>query len=170
MTKSNIMIVEDEFVIAMETKSNLIDLGYNVTSIVDSCEKVISKIKEEIPDLILMDIRIKGKVDGIEVAELIRSDQSKSIPIIFLSAYAEDEKLERAKLVYPSGYLIKPVQGRELKASIEMALHASKLVAQRIKDVQELQNELSDSKNKCEEECGLRDCVDGFIDNRKFNF
>jgi CheY-like chemotaxis protein len=164
---TNIMIVEDEFIIAMETKSNLIDLGYNVTSIVDSGEKVIAKIKENMPDLILMDIRIKGKKDGIEVAELIRSDHSMSIPLIFLSAYAEDEKLDRAKLVYPSGYLIKPVQGRELKASIEMAIHASTLVAQRIKYVEELQLVLKESRNKCDVDCDLRNTVNGSIDNIK---
>ena len=167
MTKANIIIVEDEFVIAMETKSNLVDLGYNVTSIVDTGEKLIAKIKDEIPDLILMDIQIKGNTDGIEVAEFIRSNYSLSIPLIFLSAYAEDDKLERAKQVYPSGYLIKPVQARELKASIEMALHASQLLAQQVKDVKALQSVLDESGIKCEEACDLRNNVEEFIDNFK---
>ena len=165
MTKANIMIVEDEFVIAMETKNNLKNLGYEVTSIVDSGEKVIARIKEDIPDLILMDIRIKGEMDGIEVAELIRSDYDRSIPLIFVSAFAEDEKLERAKLVYPSGYLVKPVQARELKAIIEMALYAGKLEVQRIKTDKELQVALNESKNKCEEASNLLDSVRTIFDN-----
>jgi len=159
------MIVEDEFVIAMETKNNLKNLGYEVTSIVDSGEKVIARIKEDIPDLILMDIRIKGEMDGIEVAELIRSDYDRSIPLIFVSAFAEDEKLERAKLVYPSGYLVKPVQARELKAIIEMALFAGKMVAQRIKTEKVLQTALTESKNKCEEASNLLDSIRSTIDN-----
>ncbi len=165
MTKANIMIVEDEFVIAMETKSNLKNIGYEVTSIVDSGEKVIAKIKEDLPDLILMDIRIKGEMDGIEVAELIRSDYNQTIPLIFISAYADDEKLERAKLVYPSGYLVKPVQARELKAVIEMALYAGNLEIQRIKAEKELRTALAESKNKCDEISILLDSARSIIDN-----
>jgi PAS domain S-box-containing protein len=125
MEKARILIVEDEYIIAMEIKSQLQILGYEVTSIVDTSEKAIKKAEEDKPDLILMDIRIEGEMDGIDTASQIRSHSD--ISIIFLTAFADEDKIGRAKLVLPYGYLLKPVQNRELKIIIEMALYASKI-------------------------------------------
>jgi PAS domain S-box-containing protein len=129
MAKAKILIVEDEAIIAMEIESQLQSLGYQVTSIVDTGEKAIEKAEADQPDLMLMDIRIKGEMDGIEAASQIQSNLD--IPIIFLTAYADNEKLERAKFLLPYGYLLKPVQQRELKATVEIALYASNINSER---------------------------------------
>ncbi len=129
MTKIRILIVEDEVVVAMEIQSTLERLGYSVVGVVNSGENAINKTREEKPHIILMDIRLKGELDGIEAASRIRSNLD--IPIIFLTAYAEDDKLERAKLALPFGYLLKPIQDRDLKVTIEMAIYASEVNAER---------------------------------------
>jgi PAS domain S-box-containing protein len=129
MENSRILIVEDEVIIAMEIKNSIKNLGYKVTSVVNTGDKAIQKAKDEEPDLILMDIRLKGDMDGIEAASQIQA--SLNTPIIFLTAFAEEAKLERAKLILPFGYLLKPVQDRELKVTIEMALYVSKVDVKR---------------------------------------
>ncbi len=129
MNKAKILIVEDEAIIAMEIENQLESLGYEITSIADTGEKAIEDTEEDKPDLILMDIRIKGEMDGIETASRIQ--HKLDTPIIFLTAHAEEEKLERAKLTLPYGYLLKPVQDRDLMVTIEMALFASSINAER---------------------------------------
>ncbi|MCP4756058.1 MAG: hybrid sensor histidine kinase/response regulator [Proteobacteria bacterium] len=129
MTNKRILIVEDEVVVAMEIQSNLERLGYSVIGKVDTGEKAIERAADEKPDIILMDIRLKGDMDGIEAANRIRSNLA--VPIVFLTAYAEEDKLERAKLTLPYGYLLKPVQDRDLKVSIEMAVYAAEINAER---------------------------------------
>jgi len=136
MEKSKILIVEDEAIIAMEIELSLKKLGYQVLAIVDTGEAAIEKAEILNPDIILMDIRLKGAIDGIKAASQIRSESN--IPIIFLTAYAEDDKLERAKLILPFGYLLKPIQDRDLKVTIEMALYASDIDAGRKKAEREL--------------------------------
>jgi len=125
MTKANIMIVEDEAIVGEELKISLEDMGYTVTSINKSGEQAIEKAEQDCPDLILMDIRLKGRMDGIEAAERIRS--RLEIPVVFLTAYADDDKLERAKLTIPFGYILKPFQDRDLKVAIDMALYVAKV-------------------------------------------
>jgi signal transduction histidine kinase len=129
MKKIKILIVEDEVIVAMEIQSTLKNLGYSVIAIADTGEKAINKASTEKPDLILMDIRLKGDLDGIETAECIRS--LLDIPVIFLTAYADEEKLERAKLALPFGYLLKPIQERDLKSTIKMAIFAAEVNAER---------------------------------------
>jgi len=124
MEKAKILIVEDEAIIAMEVESQLQGLGYNVTSIVDTGEKAIAKAKTDKPDLILMDIRIKGEMDGIDTAEAIRNQFG--IPVIFSTAYLDQERIERAKITMPFGYVLKPIQERDLKVTLEMALYINK--------------------------------------------
>ena len=131
MEKARILIVEDETIIAMEIASQLQSLGYEVISIVDTGEKAIQKAEEDKPDLILMDIRIKGEMDGIETAEIIRSQFG--IPVVFSTAYANEERLDRAKLTQPFGYLLKPIQERDLKVTLEMALYVAKVETERRK-------------------------------------
>jgi signal transduction histidine kinase len=129
MAKANIMIVEDEAIVGEELKISLEDMGYTVTSIVKSGEQAIEKAEQDCPDLILMDIRLKGQMDGVEAAELIRS--RLGIPVVFLTAYADEDKLGRAKLTMPFGYILKPFKDRDLKVTIEIALHTAKIDAER---------------------------------------
>ncbi len=131
MKGAKILIVEDEAIIAMEMESQLMGLGYEVTSIVDTGEKAIKKAEEDKPNLILMDIRIKGEIDGIEAAEEIRS--RFGIPVVFSTAYLDEERIEQAKITMPFGYVLKPIQERDLKVTIEMALYVSKVDAERRK-------------------------------------
>jgi PAS domain S-box-containing protein len=120
MEKARILIVEDEAIIAMEIENQLQGLGYKVTSIVDTGAKAIKKAEEDKPVIILMDIRIKGEMDGIQTAAIIR--EQFDIPVIFSTAYLDEERIELAKLTMPFGYVLKPVQERDLKVTIEMAL------------------------------------------------
>lgn len=131
MEKARILIVEDEAIIAMEVESQLKNLGYEVTSIVDTGEKAIAKAEEDIPDLMLMDIRIKGEMDGIETAEIIKN--RFGIPVIFSTAYLDQERIGRAKITMPFGYVLKPIQERELKVTLEMALYVAKVDLERKK-------------------------------------
>ena len=118
--KSRILIVEDELIIAKNTAKKLRNLGYNVSKIVSSGQAAINYVNSEPPDLILMDIAIKGTIDGIETAIAIKV--KADIPIIFLTAYASDETLDRASETGCYGYLIKPFRDKELQATIKMAL------------------------------------------------
>jgi len=145
MAKANIMIVEDEAIVAEELKISLEDMDYTVTSIVKSGEQAIKKAEQDCPDIILMDIRLKGRMDGIEAAELIRS--RLEIPVVFLTAYADDDKLERAKLTMPFGYILKPFQDRDLEVTIEIALYTAKIEAER----KQMQDELAKHRDHLEE-------------------
>lgn len=123
MTK--ILIVEDEVIIADDIKESLEILGYESLSAVSSGKEAIERVNLEMPDIVLMDIRLRDEMDGIEAAERIYS--SYRVPVIFLTAYSDDSLIERAKRVGPFGYLIKPFDSRELKAMIEMALYKVKI-------------------------------------------
>ncbi|MDP2883054.1 MAG: EAL domain-containing protein [Azonexus sp.] len=116
----NLMLVEDERIVAFDLKRQLQGFGYQVNTVVASGEQAISRAAAEKPDLVLMDIHLEGQIDGIQAANEIRAHQR--IPVIFLTAYAEDDTLRRALDSYPFGYLIKPCEGRELHATIQMAL------------------------------------------------
>ncbi len=134
MTKPKILIVEDEAIIAMEVESQLQSLGYEVTSIVDTGEKAIEKADIDKPDLMLMDIRIKGEMDGIDTAEIIRTEFG--IPVIFSTAYLDHERIQRAKITMPFGYVLKPIQERDLRVTLEMGLYVAKMDAERKKNEQ----------------------------------
>jgi PAS domain S-box-containing protein len=121
----NILIVEDERIVAEDIRRSLQNLGYGSSSIVSSGEKAIDEAKEKSPDLILMDIVLKGKMDGIEAAGQIRS--RFNIPVVYLTAYSDEIILERAKITEPFGYIIKPFNERELHTNIEIALYKHKI-------------------------------------------
>ncbi len=125
MESKRILIVEDENIIAEDIRNTLVKFNYKVLTIVASGEKAIQKAEELKPDLILMDIMIEGNMNGIEAAKLIQSEFR--IPIVFLTAYADDKILEQAAESSPFGYLIKPFEDRELRATIEMAFYKSKM-------------------------------------------
>jgi signal transduction histidine kinase len=124
MEKQPILIVEDNAIIALCIKKMLTDFGYEVVGHADSGEQAIQKAVETRPALVLMDIELIGEMNGIEAAEQIR--RQFDIPVIYLTAYSDDTRLQQAKTTAPYGYLIKPIQGRELYAAIEMALYKHK--------------------------------------------
>jgi len=129
MEKTKVLIVEDEAIVAMEVQNSLQVLGYEVTAVVNTGEKALAAIEAVRPDIVLMDIRIKGDLDGIEVAIQIRQDFG--IPVIFSTAYLDTERIERAKLAMPFGYLVKPLQEKDLKVTLEMALYVAKVDKER---------------------------------------
>ncbi len=118
---SRILIVEDEMIISMEIKQKLLGMGYIVTGQAITGEAAIQKAGDTKPDLVLMDIRLKGNMDGIAAAK--RIIELYDLPIIFLTAHSDKSTLERAVAVSPSGYLLKPFKERELLTNIEMSLH-----------------------------------------------
>ena len=125
MEARTILIVEDEKIIAEDIKSTLVKFNYKISDIVGNGEKAIKKAKELKPDLILMDIMIEGSINGIEAAK--RINREFEIPIVFLTAYSDEKILEQAAESSPFGYLIKPFDDRELRATIEMAFYKSKM-------------------------------------------
>ncbi|WP_320171717.1 HD domain-containing phosphohydrolase [Maridesulfovibrio sp.] len=119
-----ILIVEDESIVALDIRGRLNHLGYTVTGVAPSGEVATVMAAEQTPDLILMDIMLEGDMDGIDTAEIIKAELS--IPVIYLTAYADNETLTRAKITEPFGYIIKPFEDRELNLTIEMALYKYK--------------------------------------------
>jgi PAS domain S-box-containing protein len=136
-TKAKILIVEDEALIALDLKMRLKNWGYTVLGHEFSAEKALEVIEQDLPDLILMDIVLQGQMDGIEAAQIIRSHWG--IPVIFTTAFADMERIKRAKLAYPFGYLMKPYQERDIEVTIEMALYVSKVDSERRKAEEALQ-------------------------------
>ena len=121
MTTTSIMIVEDERIVAMDIKSSLENLGYSVSAIAASGETALERVAETQPDLVLMDIQLKGEMDGVKAAEQIRDNFN--IPVIYLTANADNQTLQRAKITEPYGYILKPFEEKELNISIEMAMY-----------------------------------------------
>jgi len=116
-----ILVVEDEPIVAADLKVRLELLGCQVVGSVPSGEKAVALAEQRRPDLVLMDIRLEGRMDGIEAAQEIR--RQWRLPVVYLTAYADDATLERAKVTEPYGYILKPFKDRELKTVIEMALY-----------------------------------------------
>ena len=119
MANIRILIVEDEFIIAEDLKIQLEKLSYTVTGVAKSVDKALEQIKQEEPDLMLIDIKLKGEKDGIHLAEIIKADYD--FPFIFLTSHSDPKTVERAKKVHPNGYLIKPYEREDLYTSIEIA-------------------------------------------------
>lgn len=119
--KAKVLIVEDEAFIALEIKNRLQRMGYEVCGVVSSGEDAIQQAEAMRPDLVLMDIRLKGDMSGIKAAVVIR--EKSRIPIVYLTSHADEETLEQAKWTSPSGYLLKPFQEKDLRIGIEIALH-----------------------------------------------
>lgn len=116
-----ILVVEDEAVIALRLQKRLKEMGYDVPDIAYSGEDAVEKAGRLRPDLVLMDIMLPGKLDGIDAAKIVKAEFD--IPVIFLTAFSEDKILKRAKQAEPFGYLLKPFQDRDIKAAIEVALY-----------------------------------------------
>jgi PAS domain S-box-containing protein len=120
-----IIVVEDEVVIALRLQRRLTSMGYDIAGIAYTGEEAVEKAKILQPDLILMDIMIPGKLDGIEAAKIIKADLD--IPVVFLTAFSEDKIIKRAREAEPYGYILKPFQDREIKAGVEIALYKKEM-------------------------------------------
>jgi two-component system, response regulator PdtaR len=119
------MIVEDESVVALGLQKMLTKMGYHVIGISYTGEEALEKAGSLRPDLILMAVMLPGEMDGIKVAEVVKS--KLNIPVIFLTAYSEDKIIQRAKKAEPYGFILKPFQDREIKAAIEVALYKKEM-------------------------------------------
>jgi two-component system, cell cycle sensor histidine kinase and response regulator CckA len=121
MNPCRVLVVEDESIVAMDIEDRLVGMGYHLAGWTFSGEEALALAEAQRPDLVLMDIRLQGEMDGITAAERIRNRYQT--PVIFLTAYSEDATLDRAKLAEPYGYILKPFDDRELKSAIEIAIH-----------------------------------------------
>ena len=117
--KAKILVVEDENIVAMDIRKILLDSGYEITSVISSGEEAIADVREQKPDLILMDIVLKGKMTGIDAARII--NQYFDIPIIYMTALSTDDALLEARSRESYGFLFKPFSANELNIAIEMA-------------------------------------------------
>ena len=137
--KIKILIAEDENIIAKDISNTLEKLGYQVLGSVRTGDEVIEKCKELNPDLVLMDIILEGKMTGIEAAEIIMN--SFTMPVIYLTALADNETLQRAKITEPFGYILKPFDERTLHSSIELAVYKHKINLELRERTRELEEE-----------------------------
>ena len=137
MSATQILIVEDEGIIAADIEDRLRRLGYEVAGWASTGEEALGAVAAKKPDLVLMDIMLKGETDGIEVARRIRLKYD--VPVIYLTAYSDEAMLERAKLTEPFAYLLKPFSERELRANIEMALYKYRMERECARLLSELQ-------------------------------
>ena len=120
MTATRVMVVEDERIVALHLKQQLLKLGYDVVGVAASGEHALRLVNELRPDVVLMDIHIEGPIDGIETTERIPAELM--VPVVYLTAYSDEETLARARETRPYGYLLKPFTPRELHATIQMVL------------------------------------------------
>jgi hypothetical protein len=132
MAQTNVLVVEDESIVSKDIQHSLKKLGYNVVGAAATGEQAVKLAMETQPDIILMDIMLKGEMNGIEAATQIRTETN--IPVIFLTAYADESTLNRAKVTQPYGYIIKPFKEIDIHTSIEMALYKHKKEAEVLKE------------------------------------
>ena len=122
----NVYIVEDESIVAKDIFNCLKKLGYNIVGTTNNSEDAIKEIFVLKPDIVLMDIMIKGSVSGIDVAEVLRKEYN--IPVIFLTAFADESTLSKAKITEPYGYILMPFKEVDLHSTIEMAIYKHKKI------------------------------------------
>jgi DNA-binding LytR/AlgR family response regulator len=132
MSKTTVLVVEDESIVSKDIQQSLTKLGYNVVGSSSTGEKAIALASELKPDIVLMDIMLKGAITGIDAAAEIKSNEG--IPVIFLTAYADEGTLAKAKVTEPYGYIIKPFKEIDLHTSIEMALYKHKKETEIVKE------------------------------------
>lgn len=124
MSSAQILIVEDENIVGLNLHNRLTGLGYQVLGVVSSGEEALRTAEETKPDLVLMDIMLKGEMDGISAAEILKK---RDIPVVYLTAYADDSTLDRAKVTEPVGYILKPYEIKDLRSTIEIALYRHRM-------------------------------------------
>ena len=121
MTSARILVVEDEAIVALDLRKRLSSLGYEIIDVTARGENAVEIARKHRPDLTLMDIRLRGEMDGIKAADIIRTELN--LPVVYLTAHADDATVARARLTEPFGYILKPFDERELRTVIEMALY-----------------------------------------------
>ena len=141
---SRILVVEDEAIVAADIQDRLETLGYAVAGWATTGDEAIELARSSSPDLILMDIMLKGPMNGIQAAHLIRIELS--LPVIFLTANSDEAVLDQAKISEPFAYLLKPFEERQLRTNIEMALYKSRMEREREQLTRELQEALATIK------------------------
>ena len=124
MDKIDILVVEDEAIVALEIKRSILKMGFGVTDMVTNYDDAIKSVKENIPDIVLLDIHLKNSKDGIETAKSIK--QVADIPIIYLTAFSDDQTIGRAVETNPIGYLVKPFKREDLKSTLQLAIYKMK--------------------------------------------
>ncbi|MGE3175712.1 MAG: response regulator [Planctomycetota bacterium] len=120
MATSKVLIVEDEAIFATDLADRVSAMGYTVVGVAANSSRAMEMAVSCAPDLVLMDIRIRGGMDGIELAALMST--SMDLPVVFLTAYADDATIQRASLTHPFGYLLKPINEQELRATLSTAM------------------------------------------------
>jgi len=146
MAKTKVFILEDENIVAKDIEQSLKKLGYDVVGIASSGEKVKEILNKGLrPEIFLMDIMIKGEMNGIEVAEYVK--ENYNLPVIFLTAYADEDTLSKAKITEPYGYILKPFKEIDLHTTIEMALYKHQKTAELKKELDVYSSLVSESKN-----------------------
>ncbi|CAN1212763.1 ATP-binding protein [Tumidithrix helvetica PCC 7403] len=158
---AKILIVEDEQLVALDIQRRLTQLGYMVVAIADSAQTALEAVAKHHPDLVLMDIHLKGNIDGITTATQIRAEYH--LPVIFLTAHADEATVSQAKETQPFGYLIKPVQTKNLSTAIEIALtrHQAEVIMQTALDKE---REVSESLQRAlEQEKTLNELKSQFV-------
>lgn len=123
MANAKILVVEDEGIVSIDIRNMLKKLGYTITGVAFLGEEAVQKTESTQPDLVLMDIGLKGEIDGIEAAKTIRD--RFHIPVVFLTGFADENTLMKAKEADPSGFIIKPIKEEELLATIKQALSSN---------------------------------------------
>jgi DNA-binding LytR/AlgR family response regulator len=146
MSKVNILVVEDESIVSKDIQQSLKKLGYNVVGAASTGEAAIRLAEEKQPDLILMDIMLKGAMSGIDTATAIK--EKLNIPVIYLTAYADESTLNKAKITEPFGYILKPFKEIDLHTSIEMALFKHKKETELRKERDLLYSLVENKENK----------------------
>ncbi len=144
LIRKKVLVVEDEAIVARDIQMRLQDLGYDVPLTVSSGEQAIVKAGEIRPDMIMMDISLKGEMLGTEAACIIR--EKFDIPVIFLTAYSDDKTLESAKKSEPMGYIAKPIEKNDLRITLEMAFYKAKMESERKELTKKLQEALDEIK------------------------
>jgi len=124
MAGPSILVVEDEGIVARDIQHRLESIGYRVPEIAATGKDAITRALDIKPDVVLMDIMLRGPMDGIEAAAFIR--EKLDVPVVYVTAYAEEEVLKRARVTEPYGYIVKPFEDRELQAAVEIALYRHK--------------------------------------------
>jgi putative two-component system response regulator len=155
MNKHRILIVEDEAIVSMELRYMVESMGYEVAGTASNGEDAVARANKLIPDLILMDILLQGDRDGIDAAEEIRREHR--IPIIYVTAFADDATIQRAKITSPYGYVIKPIQYKELNTAIEIALYKHSADMQLQQHIEKLQKTIEGIINAMAKTVEIRD-------------
>ena len=146
MGKISVLVVEDESIVSKDIQYSLKKLGYNVVGVAATGQKAIDLCGEKTPDIILMDIMLKGDINGIEASTRIK--ESYNIPVIFLTAYADENTLSKAKVTEPYAYIIKPFKEIDLHTSIEMAFYKHSKELEILKERDMLYNIVENKENK----------------------